>query len=60
MNDKLDGKEHIEYVSSKFSKAITFMFKSKMLLDKHFLHNLMFIILLYINYCTEIWGNAYK
>ena len=61
IDDKLNWKEHIKYISTKLSKTIAIMFKSKMVLDKNSLRTLYCSLFLpYINYCSEIWGNTYK
>ena len=61
IDDKLNWKEHIKYISTKLSKTIAIVFKSKMVLDKNSLRTLYCSLFLpYINYCSEIWGNTYK
>ena len=40
IDDKLNWKEHIKYISTKLSKTIAIMFKSKMVLDKNSLRTL--------------------
>ena len=61
IDDKLNWKEHIKYISAKLSKTTAILFKSKMVLDKYSLRTLYCSLFLpYINYCSEIWGNTYK
>ena len=61
IDDKLNWKEPIKYISTKISKPIAIMFKSKMVLDKNSLRTLYCSLFLpYINYCSKIWGNTYK
>lgn len=61
IDDKLNWKEHITRIKNKLSKSIAIMHKSKHLLDNQSLYILYCsLILPYLNYCLEIWGNTYK
>ena len=51
---------HINHVKSKLAKSIAILYKVKDVLNQHALYILYCsIIVPYISYCLEIWGNAY-
>ena len=50
---------HIQSIHQKISKNVSVLYRSKRLLDSHSLYILYCsLILPYINYACEIWGNA--
>lgn len=54
-------KPHIEYVKSKLSKIIGILYKTNAFLNTKSLHILYsFLVLPYLSYCAEIWGNTFK
>uniref|UniRef100_A0A669C5X4 Reverse transcriptase domain-containing protein n=1 Tax=Oreochromis niloticus TaxID=8128 RepID=A0A669C5X4_ORENI len=61
IDDKLSWKSHINHVTTKMSKTIAILYKTKHVLNKKSLYTLYCSLLLpYMTYCLEIWGNAYK
>lgn len=61
IDDKICWKPHIRHVQSKLSRSISVLAKAKHALDHKSLHILYCsLILPYLNYCSEIWGNTYK
>lgn len=55
---KLTWKNHIDSIKSKISKNVSILYKVKYLLDSKALFALYCsMILPYLNYCCEIWGN---
>ena len=61
LDDKLCWKPHINNVKTKMSKTIAIFYKAKDVLNKKSLNTLYCSLLLpYMTYCVEIWGNAYK
>lgn len=57
---KLSWKDHIKLIKSKLSKRIAITHKVKYLLDHTSLKTLYAsLILPYLSYCCEIWGNTY-
>ena len=61
LDEKITWKSHTKYIQNKLSRSISVLNKAKHFLDHkslHILYNTM--ILPYLNYCTEIWGNTYK
>lgn len=61
IDHKLCWKPHIEYIKRKLSKSVAVLHKVKDLLNKKCLHILYSsLVLPYMSYCVEVWGNAYK
>lgn len=59
LNDKLNWKDHIVYIKSKVCKSIGVLYQVKDVLDCFSLHMLYnCLILPYLGYCTEVWGNT--
>ena len=60
MDHKLNWKMHINHVKSKLAKSIAILYKVKDMLNQCALHILYCTMVVpYITYCLEIWGNAY-
>lgn len=61
IDNKLNWKSHINNTRSKISKTIAIMYKTKPFLNQNSLYMLYSsLILPYISYCVEVWGNNYK
>lgn len=61
IDDKICWKPHIKHVQSKLSRSISVLAKAKHILDQKSLHILYCsLVLPYLDYCAEIWGNTYK
>ena len=61
VDDKLCWREHIHYVKTKLSKNIAILYKVKYKLSCEVLRSLYCTLILpYLTYCVEIWGNTYK
>lgn len=61
IDDKVCWKPHIKHVKQKLSKSISILYKTRDLLNKSCLHLLYFsLVMPYMTYCAEIWGNTYK
>lgn len=61
IDEKLTWKPHIKHVQSKVSKSIAVINRVKHLLQNDALRILYCsMILPYLTYCVEIWGNNYK
>ena len=59
IDDKLNWKEHIQYIKNKISKSIGILYKVRPYLCTGTLRNLYFsFIYPYLIYCNEVWGNA--
>ncbi len=59
IDDKLCWKPHINNVKTKMSKIIAIFYKAKKVLNKQSLYTPYCSLLLpYITYCVEIWGNT--
>jgi len=57
---KLTWKNHIDCIKTKLSKNVSIMYRVKYLLDSKALYALYCsLILPYLNYCCEIWGNNF-
>jgi hypothetical protein len=57
---KLSWKNHIDSIKTKISKNVSIMYRVKYLLDSKALYALYCsLILPYLNYCCEIWGNNF-
>ncbi len=61
IDDKICWKPHIKHVKSKLSRSISVLAKAKHVLDQKSLYILYnSLILPYLEYCIEAWGNTYK
>ena len=62
IDENLNWKEHIKLVSSKISKNIAIIYKAKQFFENSFVLRTLYcsLILPYLMYCMEIWGNTYK
>ena len=59
LDNELNWKKHIGLVENKVSKGIGILYKMKDKLDNKSLYMLYSTLILpYINYCSEIWGNT--
>uniref|UniRef100_A0A8C6UW15 Reverse transcriptase domain-containing protein n=4 Tax=Neogobius melanostomus TaxID=47308 RepID=A0A8C6UW15_9GOBI len=61
IDSKLSWKPHIRHIQGKVSKSISIINKAKFFLN----YNALFLlysslVLPYLNYCVEVWGNNYK
>ena len=61
IDNKLNWHKHILHVKNKIAKSLAIMYKVKYLLDETALLTIYTsLILPYLNYCVEIWGNTYS
>lgn len=61
IDHKMCWKPHVSYISSKISKNIAIIGKTKYILDpKSLLTLYSSLVLPYLSYCVEVWGNTYK
>lgn len=61
IDSKLNWKSHIRHIQGKLSKSISIINKAKYYLDYHALLLLYCsLVLPYLTYCVEVWGNNYK
>ncbi len=61
IDEKIIWKSHIKHVQAKLSKSISVLRKAKHGLDHKLLHILYCsVVLPYLNYCSEVWGNNCK
>ena len=61
IDEKLSWKDHIESIKTKIAKNIAIINRLRYKLNPYVLKILYCsLILPYISYCTEIWGNTYK
>ena len=61
IDDRLSWKQHITHVKYKISRSIAIINKAKQVLDYKSLHTLYCsLVLPYLHYCAEVWGNNYK
>ena len=61
IDQHLNWKDHIAYVSSKLSKSTAVIHKTSHVLDTKTLTLLYTAIIFpYLNYCVEVWGNTYE
>ena len=61
IDDKSNWKPHVKYISNKLSRSIAVLNKVKHILDVSSLRMLYCALVLpYLNYCSEVWGNTYK
>ena len=57
----LNWSEHINLIKNYISKNVSVMYRVKHLLTSFALYSLYCTLILpYLNYCCEIWGNTYK
>ena len=60
-DNNLNWKPHISYTKNKISKSIAILYKVKDFLNEKSLYTLYCsLVLPYITYCVEVWGNTYK
>ena len=61
IDSHLNWREHINHIKSKISKNVSIMRRVKHLLIDSALYSLYSTLVMpYLNYCCEIWGNTYK
>ena len=61
LDEKISGKDHINYISKKISKCIAIMFKLKHVVSKDTLKSLYYTLAYpYFTYCNVAWGNTFK
>ena len=61
IDHKLSWKPHIQYIKGKLAKSVGILYKTRELLNKKCLHLLYFsLVVPYMSYCVEVWGNVYK
>ena len=61
IDNKLNWKPHIDNLKNKISKSIAILYKMKHIVNKNSLYILYCsLILPYLTYCVEVWGNTYK
>ena len=59
IDDKLNWKKHISYISSKISRGLGIVIKARKLLSLSALKTLYFsFIYPYFTYCNQVWGSA--
>ena len=59
IDEKLNWKKHVSYISSKISKGIGIIIKARNLLSLNALKTLYFsFIYPYFTYCNQVWGSA--
>ena len=58
---QLDWNGHIKSIQNKIAKNVSVMTRVKHLLNSHALYSLYTTLIIpYMNYCCEFWGNNYK
>ena len=58
---QLDWNGHIKSIQNKIAKNVSVMNRVKHLLNSHVLYSLYTTLIIpYMNYCCEFWGNNYK
>ena len=61
IDNKLNWKMHIDYVSGKIARGIGILIKSRKVLSNECMTNLYYAFIYpYLIYCNHIWGNTYK
>ena len=61
IDSKLSWSDHVSYIRHKMSKNLSVMHRVKWLLNNSALYMIYCTLVLpYISYCCEIWGNTYK
>ena len=59
IDNNLNWKPHISYTKNKISKSIAILYKVKDFLNEKSLYTLYCsLVLPYIIYCAEVWGNT--
>ena len=60
IDSKLSWSDHVSYIRHKMSKNLSVMYRVKWLLNNSALYMIYCTLVLpYISYCCEIWGNTY-
>ena len=61
IHSKLSCSDHVSYIRHKMSKNLSVMHRVKWLLNKSAIYMIYCTLVLpYISYCCDIWGNTYK
>ena len=61
IDENINWKTHIKNTLNKLSRSISILSKAKHVLDRNSLRILYCsLVLPYLNYCSEVWGNTYK
>ena len=61
LDHKICWKPHIAYVRAKLARSVAILGKTRLILNQRTLYILYCsLVLPYLNYCLEIWGNTYK
>lgn len=61
IDHKLCWKPHIKYLCSKIARSIGIMGKTRHILNQKTLHTLYCALIVpFLSYCVEVWGNTYK
>ena len=61
IDHKLNWKAHIDNICSKIARNISIIYKASKVLNTHSLRSLYCTLILpYLNYCAENWGNTYE
>ena len=61
IDNKLNWKMHIDYVSGKIARGIGILIKARKFLSNKCMTNLYYAFIYpYLIYCNHIWGNTYK
>ena len=61
IDHQLDWTDHIKMIKNKIAKNVSVMNRVKHLLNSHALYSLYCTLIMpYLNYCCEAWGNTYK
>ena len=61
IDDKLSWIHHIDHICKKISKSIGILYKLQNFLDTKSLINMYYCFVYpYLQYCNEVWGNAYS
>ena len=61
MGSQMSWKSDIKYIQNKVSKSTAILKRARQVLDNRALHILYCsLVLPYLTYCVEVWGNNYK
>lgn len=61
IDNRLTWKTHIRHIQTKISKSLAIINKAKQVLDVNILRTLYCTLILpYLSYCVEVWGNNYN
>ena len=61
IEEKISWKPHIKHIQTKLSRSISILAKAKQFLNsKSLLILYNSIVLPYLSYCSEVWGNTYR